>query len=92
MDSAAAAYNLRWQTAPGLGYARQKDLLVKWKRQRRSCAYCSEPATTLDHIVPLSRGGTNWEGNLAPSCRPCNSSKNNWFVREWRLRQLTSVL
>lgn len=30
---------------------------------------------TLDHIKPLSKGGTNDPANLAVRCRPCNSAK-----------------
>jgi 5-methylcytosine-specific restriction endonuclease McrA len=30
---------------------------------------------TIDHIIPLSKGGTNWPANLAPACRSCNSKK-----------------
>lgn len=36
---------------------------------------CTHWATTWDHIVPISRGGTNSHDNLQPACRPCNSSK-----------------
>lgn len=32
---------------------------------------------TIDHIIPLSKGGTNWPSNLAPACRSCNASKSN---------------
>lgn len=39
------------------------------------CAYCGGPADTLDHIVPVSRGGTNVWYNLTAACRPCNSRK-----------------
>lgn len=41
------------------------------------CAYCGEPATAIDHITPITKGGTSeWE-NLAPACGSCNSSKGN---------------
>lgn len=74
----------RESAAPGLGYAAQKRLLAKWKRQGRRCAYCERMADTIDHAVPLVRGGTNYEGNLVPACRRCNSSKAGWFITEWR--------
>ena len=74
----------RESSAPGLTYTQRKELLARWRRQRRACAYCPAPATTLDHVLPLVRGGTNYEGNLAPACKSCNSSKSGWTVVEWR--------
>ncbi|MEU0071293.1 HNH endonuclease signature motif containing protein [Streptomyces sp. NPDC006332] len=42
------------------------------------CSICySRPAETADHIVPLSRGGTNDIENLRPACGPCNFSRGN---------------
>ena len=37
----------------------------------------SQPASTADQIVPLSRGGTNDIENLRPACGPCNFSRGN---------------
>lgn len=46
------------------------------------CIYCGvekhetkEKYLTMEHLIPLSRGGTNWPSNLAPSCKSCNCSK-----------------
>lgn len=42
------------------------------------CAYCGVELGDdwhFDHVIPLSRGGTNWPGNLRPSCPGCNLSK-----------------
>ncbi len=65
----------RETAAPGLSGQRRAALLAKWIRQGKACAYCDSPASTVDHVVPLVRGGTNFEGNLTPACRSCNSRK-----------------
>lgn len=38
---------------------------------------------TVDHMNPLSRGGSNWPINLQLLCKTCNSSKNNRTMEEW---------
>ena len=49
------------------------------------CADCGkhepdEVSLTVDHVIPLSKGGSNSVGNLAPRCRSCNSKKNNKII------------
>lgn len=39
------------------------------------CAYCNALADTVDHVVPLARGGRNELGNLVPACKWCNFSR-----------------
>jgi 5-methylcytosine-specific restriction endonuclease McrA len=43
------------------------------------CAYCYQrfpvDQLTVDHMIPVSRGGTNTIDNLVPACRSCNSRK-----------------
>ncbi len=41
------------------------------------CHYCTGPATTADHIVPVSQGGTNELSNLLPACHNCNSTRQD---------------
>lgn len=75
----------RESAAPGLSYRSRRALLAKWIRQGRLCQYCDGAADTIDHVVPLVRGGTNFEGNLVPACRRCNSSKAARVLVEWRM-------
>jgi len=46
-----------------------------------TCRYCGKqpPHVTLviDHVIPVSKGGTNDDGNLATSCNECNQGKSN---------------
>ena len=56
--------------------ARQKMLEKVRERDGRACVYCAHTKyLTLDHLLPISRGGDNDERNLAMACRPCNSKK-----------------
>lgn len=47
------------------------------------CVYCAAPATSIDHVWPLARGGPELAANLAPACAPCNSSKGSRLLIEW---------
>src|SRR3954466_6346693 len=53
------------------------------------CVYCGAAATSLDHVVPRSRGGEhNWE-NVVASCGRCNHLKADRDISSlgWRLRR-----
>lgn len=48
------------------------------------CHYCSKKAKlTLDHVIPLSRGGKHSKDNVVPACAHCNYSKGNKTLEEW---------
>lgn len=51
------------------------------KRSGGICACCGKKLTTktmtMDHIIPISRGGTNEPENLIALCEPCNKQKGN---------------
>ena len=50
------------------------------------CAYCgSTEQITVDHVIPIFRGGTHGIGNLVPCCFQCNMVKNARTVMEWRM-------
>lgn len=48
---------------------------------------CLAPATTVDHILPRSRGGGDAPENLRAACHPCNKGRGNDIgphsVRQW---------
>jgi 5-methylcytosine-specific restriction protein A len=52
-----------------------------WKRQVEAgvCHYCQQKVPsqdlTMDHLVPLARGGLSVKNNLVPACRDCNAKK-----------------
>lgn len=47
------------------------------------CSYCFKPARTIDHVVPVARGGRSDFDNLTLACSRCNSSKNSRTPLEW---------
>ena len=57
----------------------KKSLWWQQQCQLGVCHYCHEKVdpneVTMDHIVPVSRGGTSTKGNVVPCCKECNSRK-----------------
>jgi len=60
-----------------------------WKRRRSSgqCHYCGRAVPprdlTMDHVVPLIRGGKTVKSNVVPCCRECNAQKKYLLPVEW---------
>jgi len=52
------------------------------------CHYCGGhfvPAElTLDHVVPLVRGGRSSKGNCVAACKDCNTRKRDMLPTEWQ--------
>jgi 5-methylcytosine-specific restriction endonuclease McrA len=46
---------------------------------------CGAKDNSIDHIIPLARGGAQALGNFQFLCRPCNSRKADWLVGEVRI-------
>ena len=78
----------RERRAPGHHSA--ADIRAQYDKQNGLCFWCGRPAESdgrrchVDHVYPLSRGGSNWPENLAISCSHCNLSKQAKMPHEWR--------
>lgn len=83
----------RKRNAPG------RFTLQEWERLKAlfdyRCLRClrREPQVrlTVDHVVPLIAGGSNYISNLQPLCKPCNSSKREKTIdyRKWAAAELS---
>ena len=74
----------RERRAAGLNGVQRRRLRLRWVAQGIGCAFCDGAAETVDHVIPLARGGSNYEGNLIPACRRCNSARSDLLISEWR--------
>jgi 5-methylcytosine-specific restriction endonuclease McrA len=56
-------------------------------RDGQTCVYCGSSATSIDHVVPRSRGGTHTWDNVVAACRRCNHTKADRSLAElgWQL-------
>ena len=61
--------------------ARELRQSAWWKQECQAgvCHYCKQnvgaEALTMDHVVPVARGGTSTKGNVVPCCKDCNNRK-----------------
>ena len=61
-----------------------------WRRRIATglCHYCRRAvgpkALTLDHVVPLVRGGRSVRANMVPACKDCNNKKQSLLAWEWQ--------
>ena len=71
--------------------ARARELRKSsWWRQKLArgiCHYCGgrfpPEELTMDHVVPLVRGGRSSKNNLVPCCKTCNNEKQSRLLQEW---------
>lgn len=78
--------NAKIKTLEGSHTLGERDALLEKFEHR-----CAEPtcrrdirgAVQWDHIVPITKGGTNWISNMQPLCKSCNSKKGNLLPEEW---------
>lgn len=78
---------LRLKTAHQVPY-KPDELRQRLKDFDNACAYCGKAEQiTLDHFIPISKGGTDSLWNIVPACHSCNSSKNASLAQDWYPRQ-----
>jgi 5-methylcytosine-specific restriction endonuclease McrA len=59
------------------GYTTRVQLKARWDYYGHKCWICKLTASETDHVIPLSKGGSNWPANLRPICKQCNVRKGN---------------
>lgn len=70
-----------------------------WKNKRgeNRCYYCqgkfAGKELTMDHVLPLARGGKSVKSNVVPACKSCNTLKHSMLPWEWEehLRKLPAA-
>lgn len=66
-----------------------KQLFSDCGNQCLKCGSCDN--LTIDHVVPIVLGGTNYLVNIQPLCRPCNSSKSHYEIIDYRWKIFNSL-
>ena len=63
---------------------------TRWWQQKTAsgiCYYCGNKVgfanLTMDHVIPLARGGRSTRDNLVPCCKECNNRKKSSIPAEW---------
>lgn len=70
--------------------ARELKQTQWWKNKRATgvCHYCQRRykarELTMDHVVPIIRGGKSTRSNVVPCCAECNRQKQNLLPTEWQ--------
>lgn len=71
----------RWRKSRGPKWSRTGVLT----RDGRRCGYCDQAASTIDHVLPRSRGGGNTWLNTIAACNTCNQRKGDRTPAEARM-------
>jgi hypothetical protein len=78
-------YNLETSSPQEAKRLWKNSIKNKWEYK---CAYCgSDNELTIDHIVPQSKGGSDYTTNVVCCCKICNQSKGHLPWKEWYKNQ-----
>ena len=77
-------------------YISQEKRQAVFARDNYTCQYCGccddYVQLEIDHIIPVSRGGTNDMGNLITACRICNNAKGKKILCDEKLKELADKI
>jgi 5-methylcytosine-specific restriction endonuclease McrA len=84
LRNAVQTHKRRARLCRGAGFS-ASDIETQRDAQEGRCYYCRDPAAklTIEHFVPLSRGGANEPRNIVLACGPCNYRKGPKLPWEW---------
>ena len=77
--------SLLLELTPKLAKRRYRQSIYEYWDHK--CGYCGREATSLDHIIPRFRSGSNNRNNLLPACQRCNNHKGSDKMEEWYQQQ-----
>lgn len=61
-----------------------RELRARYAQFDNCCAYCGAAGDMqIEHVIPISKGGTHAIGNIVPACKPCNDSKRDHEAERW---------
>jgi 5-methylcytosine-specific restriction endonuclease McrA len=79
--SKKAAYKYRAAAEKADGHHTWSEFRDKCRDLGWKCYWCgcelNTKTSTQDHVLPISKGGSNWITNIVPACKPCNSKKRD---------------
>ena len=83
-------YRLRGQRKRQVSLLSLREWLEILDRYEHRCFYCGCEYNSIDHLIPISKGGYTTKDNCVPCCRNCNSKKGNKSLEEFmdRIKQL----
>ncbi len=89
------AHNYRARRDEAVGTFTWQEFFEKCTAQDWKCTYCGlEKPLTVDHMIPLSKGGSNSIDNITPACLTCNCSKGDKTYDEYidRIKSVNKLI